>query len=308
MRKIRNKICILGLIVILLCNTLLPQHVYAEDVEDGQIKAEIEQNMEESADIFPGENVNWLQGIVSILLDPIKLLIVLPGMIVNGITSGIGGMEGNDGNTFISLYEILFNELAITDINILEFSWGLQRHEVATDGTIGKMRTNIAYWYYGIRNLAIVILLCVLIYIGIRMAISTVAEDRARYKQLLMYWFTAVVLVFMLHYIIILTINVNSALVSIIKTATDSSTNSAFLKAYNGVLLEKTFGWSNIVTGFASAFIYTIINGMTFAFLMLYIRRMIILSFLILIAPIITITYPIDKVGDRKITSIKYMA
>ena len=44
------------------------------------------------------------------------------------------------------------------------------------------IRKNIAIWYYALRNLAIGILLAILIYVGIRMAISTVASDEAKYK------------------------------------------------------------------------------------------------------------------------------
>lgn len=329
MKKILNKVCVIGLIITILCNILLPQYAYATDsssttpssggTTSSTIQFDNEAISAEEADMVPVSiPIPILGGVIELLLDAIKLLIVLPGMIINGVNSGIGGMEGNEGETFISLYNILFNQLGITDINILEFSWGTQQNAIDanSDSAVATIRRNIAYWYYGIRNLAIVILLCVLIYIGIRMAISTIAEDRARYKQLLMYWFTAVVLVFVLHYIILLTININTALVSIIGTAAGSSNYSANMEAYNGLLLERAFGlqegvgWkiintligrmNNIPASFGAAILYTILNGMTFAFLMLYIRRMIILSFLILIAPIITITYPIDKVGDGK--------
>ena len=48
------------------------------------------------------------------------------------------------------------------------------------------------------------ILLCVLIYVGIRMAISTVASDKAAYKKMLVDWACSLALIFLLQYIILL--------------------------------------------------------------------------------------------------------
>lgn len=325
MKKVRNKLFTTILLLIILFNFTMPHYIFATDSNSDFDYDAMTQEQENMA--LTSQTIPLLGGVVELLLDAVKLGLVIPGMIMCGVNSGLGSMAGNDGETFVSLYNVLFNQLGITDINILELTWGMQmNHSIESGSAVYSMRNNIAAWYYGIRNLAIVILLCVLIYMGIRMAITTVAEDRARYKQLLMYWFTALVLVFMLHYIIILVININTALVSIIATAAESSDAASKIEAYNGILLDRAFGASsflekvgaflkatftgqitNISASFGAAIIYTILNGMTFAFLMLYIRRMITVSFYILIAPIVTITYPMDKVGDRKITSIKYM-
>ena len=53
-------------------------------------------------------------------------------------------------------------------------------------------------------------------------------------------------------------------------------------------------------SGIAYAFIYLMMTIMTFIFLLTYIKRMITVAFLIIISPIITITYSIDKMGDGK--------
>jgi hypothetical protein len=58
--------------------------------------------------------------------------------------------------------------------------------------------------YRAIRNFSIAISLFVLIYIGIRMAISTVASEKARYKNMFIYWVTSLVLVFLIHLIVII--------------------------------------------------------------------------------------------------------
>ena len=62
-----------------------------------------------------------------------------------------------------------------------------------------------------------------------------------------------------------------------------------------------------LTIGFGFAIIYSIYMGVTFSFLIIYIRRMIITAFLIAISPLITVTYAIDKMGDREVAGCKYM-
>ena len=95
----------------------------------------------------------------------------------------MGGSETSDSsNNWVTFYHVFFNKLGVTDINIFEYRWGSQMaNQFDENSTFGKLRTNIASWYYGIRNFAAIILLVVLIYVGIRMAISTVAEEEAYY-------------------------------------------------------------------------------------------------------------------------------
>ena len=52
--------------------------------------------------------------------------------------------------------------------------------------------------------------------------------------------------------------------------------------------------------GFGSAVLYCMICGMTFSFLITYIKRMITLSLLIIISPIVALTYSVDKMGAKR--------
>ena len=321
MKIIKNKAIIIVLLIILICNLILPQQVFATEFSNDE--------SEETSMSNGYFGIPIIGGAVNIILSAVKLGIVIPGLIVNGISTGISNMGrdyrgADEGGVLVSLNTILFNHLAITDINILEYNWGRDLRNTFDSSTgLGKMRNNIATWYVGIRNLAVVILLCVLIYVGIRMVISTVAEDKAKYKQLLLNWVVGLALVFVLHFLIIFVVYLNSALVAIIETASGTADNSQLIESYNSFLLAKAFNTESlgnflgtyiggnlagVPASFASALIYTILSATTFAFLMMYIRRMITVSFYIIIAPLITITYPIDKIGDRKVTSVKYLA
>ena len=65
------------------------------------------------------------------------------------------------------------------------------------------LKENISAVYYNMQLIALVISALALIYIGIRMAISTTSNDKARYKKLLKSWFIGCVLIFLLHFIVI---------------------------------------------------------------------------------------------------------
>ena len=130
------------------------------------------------------------------------------------------------------------------------------------------------------------------------MALSTVASEEAKYKKMLKDWVVSFVLVFLLQYIIIFTINCNNALVSIMNSARQNVTSGGFDAIINNFATE-ALGVS-FVNGLGSSIIFCILVGMTLSFLIFYIKRMLTIGFLIVIAPIVTITYSIDKMGDNK--------
>lgn len=233
-----------------------------------------------------------VDGIVGLLLSPIKFFILIIANILRAITGGIAAIGGTaSGGTFDTIFispdDILFNELDITNINFFDFN---------VEGPLLTIRKNVAIWYYALRNLSIVVLLAVLVYVGIRMALSTMAEDNAKYKKMLVDWVVSFVLIFVLHYIIIFTININNGLVDIFATAKENM--SSFDDTIDILLRRSANVFVSI--GMASALMYMMLVAMTIIFLVMYIKRMITIAFLIMISPIITLTYSIDKMGDGK--------
>ena len=63
------------------------------------------------------------------------------------------------------------------------------------------------------RNLAVGLTLLVLVYVGIRMSISTVADEKAKYQKMLIAWVKGFCLIFVLIYIVTFAINISNALV-----------------------------------------------------------------------------------------------
>lgn len=287
MKKVFKKLGITLIIIItalmMLKSTFSPYAVFAETA------AEEESSKLEAMDVV-GDVADFLLGLA--LYIPKAMVMALASLLrflVWGITA-IGGAGAGEGVG--SVDAIIFGEAGITSIDFFNTSG---------NDTINLIRDNVAVWYYVLRNLSIVILLGILLYVGIRMAISTVASDQAKYKKMFMDWAVSLALIFVLQYIMIFTIECNNVLVDVLNTArTNVQTKEG--KTYDNAL-DQIAGqaWHvSYTVGMSSTLVYVILVGMTIIFLIMYIKRMLTIGFLIVISPLITITYSIDKMGDGK--------
>lgn len=221
---------------------------------------------------------DFIDGAAGLILYPAKILPLLLGKIIETI---LGLFSGNGGT--LSISDILFNQLEITSVNFFNFS--------SSDATANNIRKNVAIWYYSIRNIAAVALVAIAIYVGIRMAIATVAAEKAKYSSMLVDWLTSIALLFVLHYVMILVININNAFVSAMTPTEVTDVSKEFFDN----------AWKvGFTEGVGSAIAYLMLVGMTFIFLLSYLKRMITIAFLIIISPLVTVTYSIDKMGDNK--------
>ena len=235
----------------------------------------------------------FFDGLVGIVLYIPKAfffgIVQLLRAIIAGITA-IGGGDAVwtiDGIIFTGSTKAGFNGADIVSINFFDSS---------TNTTVNALRTNVATWYYALRNLSIVVLLGILLYVGIRMVLSTLADDKVKYKNMFKDWVISLALIFVLHFIMIITIEINNSLVTVIHGAVKG--NDTWGTATDNIG-ENVWALSFSV-GVGSLVVYIMLVGVTILYLFSYIKRMLTIAFLIIIAPLITITYSIDKMGDGK--------
>lgn len=196
----------------------------------------------------------------------------------------------------------------------------------SSNSTARKLRGIISSWYQGLRLIAIVGLLSVLVYIGIRIVTSAIATDKAKYKQMFVDWVIALCLVFFLHYIMVFSMTmvkeiqklfvppndtktINTIMVNVTdingNTVTLGSTAVKFptnLVGYDRMLAENP----NAIPKLTYTVMYLALTFYTCYFFFIYIKRVIILTFLTIIAPLVALTYPIDKVKDSKAQAFEY--
>lgn len=202
----------------------------------------------------------------------------------------------------------------------------------------------ISKWYVALRNLAIVGLLIVLVYIGIRILLSSASDQVAKYKEMLMNWVMALVIVFFIHYIMLALVTVNNSIINFLSKDTYKDISSTIVteqlnstwvksglttKATGGEIsgddeflnlgdtLMNTVRWNettardnkgngdaqysdHLLATFGYAAMYLALVVYTLIFSVRYLKRVIYLAFLTVIAPMVSLTYPIDKVGDGR--------
>lgn len=197
-----------------------------------------------------------------------------------------------------TIQDLVYNKFRLFDINIFE----IENSSTDANNTIKRA---VAKWYTAIRTLAVVISLCILLYIGIRMAISTAATEKAEYKRMLVDWVVGFILMFLMQYILVVAIYVSEGFIEILPSQGE---NLEKVMIYgNGTEpgikgnMESSKGW-----GFAtSCVLYWMLVYYQIKFLILYLKRFFSVGLLTTISPLICVVYPIDKVKDKKAQSYK---
>ena len=109
--------------------------------------------------------------------------------------------------------EIFAGNVAALDANFFETNKDYSNKLGGNDKSIVlTLKSTVSQWYVALRNIAIVALLSVLLYIGIRIVISSSAGDKAKYKQFFVDWVVALCLIFFLHYIMSFTMTIEAVL------------------------------------------------------------------------------------------------
>ena len=270
---------------------------------DGKDKGVTEENIDEDEDEAEDEDdglgkptilkliTGALDGIVGILFWLPKMLLLVT---LYTAASIIGAIIG--GN--FSIESIIFNQAIENPISLISVNF-FDKTGSDKDNTNKLIQENIATWYIAIRNIAITILVIVAMYIAIRMLLATTSEKKAQYKEILIYWVQSLALIFVLHYIMIGIIAINDALVKALYKAGEQ-----VVAGKNNDIMETLFVNAlkaiKITTSMANTFAYMVLCVVTIMFFISYLKRMMTIAFLITIAPLVTVTYSIDKIGDGK--------
>ena len=282
MRRTLKKLLLI-LLIILTLNNFFMTASFAEDNSNVNIVSAI------------GEKIQGLlNSIIGLLTLPVRAIAVGAAWGINLLTASVAYIEGTteDANenvniSIITPFDIFFNRVKILDINFFD---------IGNDSSlVTQIRTSIAIWYYVLRNIAAAILLVILIYVGIRMALSTVATDKAMYKKMLFDWVASLVLIFVIQYIIIFAVSVNQSILKAIEAGAHSEEISNTYKVIMTLALNITD-----LDSIAATIIFCMLVWQTLGLVISYFNRMLKLAFLIIISPLITLTYSIDKMGDGK--------
>lgn len=147
--------------------------------------------------------------------------------------------------------ELIFaNEIELLDANFI--TPASKEHytlELEDKGPLEALRRIIAGWYVTLRTIAVVGLLSVLIYIGIRIMIGSTAADKAKYKQRLVDWVVAFCLLFFMHYIMAAAVTVVDKVNEMLNETSGITKGLDLIPEYGGVKYDKSAGDNSVPEG-----------------------------------------------------------
>ena len=213
---------------------------------------------------------------------------------------------------------IFSNKIALLDVNFInpntykavENSSGASELAQSAAGSKFKIRDTIASWYKAFRNIAIVGLMTVLVYLGIRIVLSSTAVDKAKYKESIQDWLVALCLVFIIHFIMSGILMITSKFTEMLDATANTKIHvhvvnggtNGDLKFTTNLVGYVRFKAQNSDAGDCATYtiMYLALVLYTVMFTFTYFKRFLYMAFFTMIAPLVALTYPIDKVKDGK--------
>ena len=190
-------------------------------------------------------------------------------------------------------YKYYYTSCPVSDQAVQESSSDALYGSIANE-----LQATIATWYNALRRIALVGLLSALVYIGIRIVLSsTSAKEKAKYKSMLKDWLVAICLLFTLHYIMSITITVVNKINEVISVSSISADGEDVLMTSLRNKILNGEEWNVVLT---YVVIYFVLAVYTVKYTIQYVKRVAYMAFLTMIAPLITLTYPLDKIKDNK--------
>lgn len=244
---------------------------------------------------------------------------------------------------------------------------------VTITSTAKELRTIVANWYNILRDIALVALLSVLVFVGIKILISSTSGEKAKYKQMLVDWLVAMCLLFLMQYIMSFSNMLVKKVIEVVDTTSVSATKATEVKepnlfvitdkkkvqkAYEVLIGDKggednpyykyflksdyetpagskdnaeALAWpaenfmqqarlnaqlrevkqdedgnydtddvNETYVAIGWKLIYVVLVIYTVIFIFTYVKRVLYMAFLTSIAPLVAMTYPIDKINDGK--------
>lgn len=255
--------------------------------------------------------------------------------VVWGVDDTVEALKGEFDLPMIAYtpFAIFSNTIPVFDINFfkpndvtegtLDFGQGDTQIQYASESSAAILQSTIATWYVALRNIALVGLLSVLVYIGIRILTGSVSE-KAKYKERLIDWLVAMCILFVIHYVMVFIVQIsqeignlfasNCSETILVDLPVDTKINGEQLEAdpeRGYPVWACTFiGYARLIAGGFSDYdtiqaiqytiIYVVLVIYTVVFTIVYLKRVLYMAFLTMIAPLVALTYPIDKITDGK--------
>lgn len=215
------------------------------------------------------------------------------------------GKMREDLEKSISLEKIVYNKVPMLDANI--FNGNTAGGKTVDSGSLTMVIRNVVSGLYvGIRQLAMIAMLLILIYLGIKLVTSSIGEQKAEYRKKLTSWAIAFLIVFGMHYFLIGVMKINEIAVGLLSNIGSNFASKTTDGQYTDLALamrDLTYN-SAITQSFLAAVMYMILVYYLIKFIVIYFKRLFVVAILIILGPILAIKNAVDRVRFNKSTSM----
>lgn len=164
--------------------------------------------------------------------------------------------------------------------------------EGAGTNVISNLKKAVAGIYLLLRNIGAIVLLCLLIYTGIRIVLSSRSpEEQSKWRGYLYDWLKALILLIFMHLIMITIFNVTDMLANSLKDAIGNG--QSITNLLRGTIQE-SWGSVELIT---TTIMYVYVTYLTCVFVFAYFRRVMWTAILIIMAPIVAALYALGNEG-----------
>lgn len=238
--------------------------------------------------------------------------------IANGLNYLVGMALGEN----VTIDDLVFNNYSETNISYFEKMENVENPSKLIYGTngIGGLDGVVNTWYAIFMKIALMGYMVMLVYMGIRIMLSSTAEKKADYKKLFMNWVIGLAILLIFPYAMKYIIKINESFVEVIEAnkGYEDKVSSAVENIDTGkslldIEIDYEINWeegTDYMSVIATAARDTKNAALSLAFLIMtwqlialifhYYKRLFMIAFLIIIFPLVGLFYAVDKIADGK--------
>lgn len=236
------------------------------------------------------------------------------------IASGFHYLVGAALGEALTIDDIVFNNYEEINISFFENDATGYSKLIYGDGNVKGLNSIIPSWYSFFMKIAFIGYMAILVYMGIKILMTSTAEKKADYKKLFMDWIVGLTILLLFPYAMKYMIKANDSIVETIEA------NKGFSDATSGVMANENMNYdkdptvvdeeiqwetgtdymSTIATAaeqlrkISLSLAFMIMTWQLITLIFHYYKRLFMIAFLIVIFPLVAFTYAIDKIADSK--------
>ena len=242
--------------------------------------------------------------------------------IIYGIAAGLHYLVGAalGGGESITIDDLVFNQYDETKLSFYEKEGTGGSTLIHGDGETNGLDVVIKQWYNIFMRIALMGYMAILVYMGVRIMFSSTAEKKADYKRLFVDWVIGITILLLFPYVIKGMIEVNNAFVKTIEankgdfeTKKGEIATGTYYKEFVEIYIDYEIDWSKgtdymskmgdlamKTKKIALSVAFLIMTWQLMALIFFYYKRLFMVAFLIIIFPLVALSYAVDKVADGK--------